>query len=170
MIRMVSKQSSISHTVWPTHLNIKKKQNQQCYCAGEAFATAPTSLIEKQCSSTKIFFLRRFSEFEAGCVLTALSAHSLITSHYCPPFYISTHCVHTSTQLHTYLHIWCDHKYELVHTNISLYHLRHQVLLCVDASICTLCRSPISVRHSKCYIENFSFMFLKIWNIQLIFN
>ena len=131
MIRMVSKQSSISHTVWPTHLNIKKKQNQQCYCAGEAFATAPTSLIEKQCSSTKIFFLRRFSEFEAGCVLTALSAHSLITSHYCPPFYISTHCVHTSTQLHTYLHIWCDHKYELVHTNISLYHLRHQVLLCV---------------------------------------
>ena len=162
MIRMVSKQSSISHTVWPTHL--KTKKNQQCYCAGEAFAAAPTSLIEKQCSSTKIFLLRRFSEFEAGCVLTALSAHSLITSHYCPPFYISTHCVHTSTQLHTHICIFD------VITNMNSF---TQIYLCIISGTkycfaCTLCRSTISVRHSKSYIENFSF--IKIWKIQLMFN
>ena len=87
----------------------------------------------------------------------------------------------TTAHLFTSAHIVCTPAHNCTHicifdviTNMNSC---TQIYLCIIsgtkycfASICTLCRSPISVRHSKCYIENFSFMFIKIWNIQLMFN
>ena len=121
MIRMVSKQSSISHTVWPTHLNTKK--NQQTVLVRLLRSSSSSShishwkavLVHKDFLSEKV--LGVWGRLRVDCPVGPFS-------YYLPllPTFLHQHtlCAHQHTTAHTFAYlmwsqIWtCAHKYIFV--------------------------------------------------------
>ena len=147
MIRMVSKQSSISHTVWPTHLNIKKKTSN---------ATALVRFLQQlpHLSLKSSARPQRFSFWEGSRSLRLVACWLP-----CRPILLLPP---TTAHLFTSAHIVCTPAHSCTHicifdviTNMNSC---TKIYLCIISGTkycfaCTLCRSTISVRHSKCYIE-----------------